>query len=426
MAVRSRPVFSVVLVLTLLLSSLGMRTPLAAGEQASPGRQAFAVYTAPGEQQYVQRDPNTLAELDDSEMLEFESAFPSWLISADGSTMVLTEDMNRETIIVFDGFEGRERLRISTPGVQGLMGLSRDGTRLVAYGSTACVTLGCVTPAWTVFDLRTGRVISRITGNPGGFGEPLVDGLAERMYQPVFLDDDDPAGPWPFQIVAYDLTSGAEVARLTLPGVKGGMWGADWVDEVPIFNQDDPAVALSPDGSRLAVIDPVTEQLTLIEATSLTVETTRSLSRTEGIGQRFWQWLGIAPRTAHAKLMVGRQLAAIFTPDGDHLYLWGTETEVGDAMDDIDFRGLGLQLIDVNSGEIVTEALDGLTVESVAPAPDNETVYVSGVEAQSEGYYGATHLWRLEADTLTTLAARQLNYTGRLAVAQLALPGEVQ
>ena len=418
MVVRSRPLFSVTLALALLVSSLAVRAPVEAGDQAAAGGQPYAVYTAPGEQQYVRLDPATLAELDDSQMLEFETAFPSWLVSADGSTMVLSEDQNRGTIIVSDGFEGRERLRIETTGVHGLLSLSRDGTRLVARGSTACVALGCVEPAWTVFDLRTGRVVSWITGDPGGFGEVLVDGEAARLYQPVFLDDEEPNGPWPLQIIAYDLTSGAEVARLAVPGVRGGMWGADWVEDVPVFNQHDPALALSPDGDRLAVIDPATEQLTMIETATLTVETTRSLSHAEGIGQRFWQWLGIAPRTAEAKLMVGRQLEAVFAPDGDHLYLWGSEGSIGDTAEEADRVGLGLRLIDVPSGLIVAEAMEGIALNSVLPSPDRDSVYVSGYTDPSYLAMAETpyELRRLDGQTLETLAKRELVQFSRLEV----------
>jgi hypothetical protein len=71
----------------------------------------------------------------------------------------------------------------------------------------------CVSQAWTVFDTRTGAVISRITGDAGGFGEPLVDRNAEHLYQLVYNEGEDEVGPWPLQIIAYDLTTGGETGR---------------------------------------------------------------------------------------------------------------------------------------------------------------------------------------------------------------------
>lgn len=418
MAVRSRPVFSVTLVLALLLSGLAVQAPVGAEHRASNQGQPFAVYTAPGEQQYVRLDPATLSQMDDSEMLEFETAFPSWLVSEDGSTMVLAEDPEQGSIGVFDGLNGPERLRIDGSGTWGPRALSADGSRLVSFGSTSCVAPTCVTPAWTVFNTQTGSVISRISGEVGGFGEPLVDRTADHLYQLTYDDGDDLIGPWPLQIIAYDLTTGSEIGRLKLPEVLGGMWGADWVEEIPVLNQDSPAVALSPDGGTLAVVDPTTEQLTLIETATLTVSSTRALSSAEGIGQRFWQWLGIAPRTVEAKFMIGRQLEAVFAPDGDHLYLWGTEGSIGETAEKAERLGLGVRLIDIESGLIIAGALEGMALNSVLPTPNGDSIYVSGFTDPSFAAPAATpyELRRLDGQSLETRAEREMVQFSRLVI----------
>lgn len=418
MAVRSRPVFSVTLVLALLVPGLAVQVPVGAEDRASPPVQSFALFTAPGEQQYIRLDPATLGEMDDREMLEFETAFPIWLVSEDGSTMVLAEDLEHGSIGVFDGLNGPERLRIDGSGTWGPRALSADGSRLVSFGSTSCVAPTCVTPAWTVFNTHTGNVISRITGEVGGWGEILVDRTAEHLYQLTYDDGDDLIGPWPLQIIAYDLTTGDEIGRLKLPTVLGGMWGADWVEEIPVFNQDSPAVALSPDGDSLAVVNPTTEQLTLVETETLRVASTRGLSSAEGIGQRFWQWLGIAPRSVEAKFMIGRQLEAVFAPDSQHLYLWGTEASISDTADEAERLGLGVRLIDIDSGLIVAGALEGMALDSVLPTPDGDTIYTSGYTDPSFAAPAATpfELRRLDSQTLETQAERELIQFSRLVI----------
>jgi hypothetical protein len=203
-----------------------------------------------------------------------------------------------------------------------------------------------------------------------------------------------------------------------LVDVRGGMWGADWVDEIPVFNQMSPAVALSSDGSQLAVIDPTTEQLTLIETATLKVASTQSLSRAEGIGQRFWQWLGIAPRTVEAKFMIGRQLEAVFAPDGDHLYLWGTESSIGDTAEEAERLGLGVRLIDIDNGLIVAEAMEGMALDGVSLSPDGVSVYVNG--STDPSYSPPVHppyeLRLLDGQTLETLAEREILWYSRLVV----------
>lgn len=420
---------SFAIVLALLLASFAFQPGVRAGDKESPGASGFALYSSNFEGPYIELDPETLADVEGHGLSDVIGMTPDVLLSADGSTMVEIEHGNQTTIVISDGIDGRERLRFEPGRPVSGQAISQDGSRVVTVNwGMACDPSDCTAPEWSVFDTADGRQISRFKGSDQGYG-PIarVDASAERLYQLTYLQEDEPEGPWPIEIVAFDLTSGTGAGRLAVPGLRGGNWWTRSVQGVLIGDQLMPALAISPDGDRLAMVGAETDRLITIDTATMTVANTQALVHSASVGQRVLGWLGIAPQTASAKLTAGRWLHATFAPDGEHLYLWGMQTEIGDTMEDSEYRGLGLQLIDVTTGEIVTEALDGMVVESVVPAPDNETVYVSGMEAPRDGYYsGATHLWRLESGTLETLAERQLNYTGRLAVVPLPLPVEVQ
>lgn len=419
------------IVLALLLASLAFQPGVRAGDKESPEASGFALYSANFEGPYIELDPTTLDDVAGHGLSDVIGMMPDVLLSAAGSTMVQIEHGNQTAIVISDGIDGQKQLRFEPGRPVSGHAISADGSRVVTVNwGMACDPNGCTPPEWSVFDTGDGQQISRFKGSDQGYGPVAwVDASAERLYQLTYLrgNQDEDEGPWPVEIIAFDLTSGTEAGRVAVPGLRGGNWWTRSVEGVLIGDQLIPGVAISPDGNRLAVVDAGTDRLITIDTATMTISGTQALARPESVGHRFLSWLGITPQIAAAKLTAGRWLEATFTPDGEHLYLWGMETEIGETMEDSEYRGLGLQRIDVATGEIVTEALDGLTVESVVPAPDNDTVYVSSMEAPREGYSsGATHLWRLEADTLATLADRQLNYTGRIAVVQLPLPVEVQ
>jgi hypothetical protein len=426
MVIHRRPVFSVILVVALLVSTLVLQVPVRAEDQTDDASRAFGLYAASSEDPYMPLDPDTLADIEGGRPLGVAGITRDVLVSADGSTMVQIEHENLTTIVVSDGVGGRERLRFQ-PG-RSVYGqhISRDGTRLVTVGPMSCNPSGCSTAKWSVFDTRDGRLITSVEGDEHGYGlRSWVDPDAERLYQLTYDRGDESEGPWPIQIVAFDLTTGTEAGRLTVPGVLGGNWWTRSVDGALVGDVLMPAIALSPDGSRLAVVDAETDQLTMIDAATMTVEGTRSLARTEGMRHRFLTWLGIAPQTAEAKVSAGRWLDAVFAPSGDHLYLWGTESDIGDSIEDTEVHGLGLMLVDVESGEILGEALEGMMVQSVVSAPDDRTFYLTGTESPRSGHYsGVERLWRLDNQSLETLAERELQAFSQIAVLPPKLPME--
>lgn len=416
MLAQSRVLPSVVLLLALAIAGVALSAPSPAGANENPsfGRPtdapAAALYAAADAEPYRPLDPETLAELPGGAPLDFGEAFPDWLVSGDGSTLVRIEHAGSGEIVVSDGLGGPERLRIDPPAPVSVQGLSRDGARLVAQGPMSCHPGGCSRPVWYVFDTREGHLLARVEGDDQGYGPgALIDPEARRLYRLAFDRGAEREGPWPLQIVAYDLTRGVEASRLTVPGVRAGIWYVRSVAGAPVADELMPAVALSPDGARLVVVDAEADRLTLLDAAALTVEGTHALRRPESSAHRFLRWLGIAPRDAQAKSMAGRRLDAVFAPDGRHLYLTGAEGTVDDATDETEYQGLGLKLIDVETGRIVAEELDDAELVAVLPAADGRSVYVNGPTEPWTASAGepSYRLRRLEARTLATLAERE-------------------
>ena len=406
-ALGRRLLVPLVLVLLQVASAPALAWP---GPEVPGGTPAVSLYVSQDGFPFQPLDPVTLADLPAEPPLDFGTRYPDWAVSADGATAVVIEE--QQTIVVYDGLGGPERLRFEAPAAVVGPRLSHDGSRLVTgiplFGSPSGITR----ETWYVFDTRDGGLISAIEEDgpdpkPGGLPGSLIDPAAERLYRSAANGEGD--GPWPLQIVAHDLTSGAEIGRLTVPNVRTGERYDRWIDQVPIADVLTPAVALSPDGTRLAIVDAGAEELTLLDAATLTVVSTYAIARSRGLGARILTWLGLAPRTASAKSMDGRIIWATFSSDGTRLYVYGFEGEVGDDLDTATERGLGLTAIEVASGEIVASALDGQELFDVLPTPDRESLYVLGPTvpwAMSSGE-PSYRLARLDAATLKTLAERE-------------------
>ena len=420
MVIRSRSLSGIAVLVALALVGVAVPAPrrTVAEDVRSAGNPAdapaSALYAAADVGPSVPLDPIALADLPGGAPLDLGGDVPDWLVSGDGSTLVRIEHAAAGAIVVSDGIGGSERLRFRPPAPVFAQGLSRDGARLVAQAPMACGPGGCSRPVWYVFDTRDGGLIARVEGDDRGYGpHALVDPEGLRLYRLVFDQGASPGeereGPWPLAVVAYDLTSGAEVGRRTVPGARGGIWFVRSIAGVPIADELVPAVALSPDGTRLAVVHAAADRVTLIDAATLTVESAHALTRVEGLGDRLLRWLGIAPEVAEAKFMAGRRLEAVFAPSGRHLYVFGAEGSVDDTAEDIQYRGLGLRLIDVDTGRIVAEALDGAEIVNVLPSADGRDVYVNGPTVPWTASTGELSylLRRLDAGTLETLAERE-------------------
>lgn len=354
-------------------------------------------------QHLVALDPATLANLPHNAGLDLDAMGPS-AVSAGGSTLAVLQG-NYATcdgvagaggvIRIRDPRSGATRSCFPAPNTTGLVGLSRDGSRLVIDGLAEM----------DVFDTADGSLLASVKiHETGNVLQQVIDPMARRLYRAITATGGSGAKrPEPLQITAYGLTAGAEAGSLTLPNVLAGYWQTSQeADGSPIMAQLVPAVALSSDGRTLAVVDAYANSVTLIDAEHLTVERTLTLSRTTSLLDRLLHLLLLAPGTVHAKGVDGPALQAVFAPDGRHLYVFGYKgsMDIGPS-----YEGLGLELIDLKRGSIVAKALDGAWVDSVQPSSDGRSVYViSRPPTPGPPYL----MQRLDAASLAVKATRTL------------------
>jgi DNA-binding beta-propeller fold protein YncE len=167
-------------------------------------------------------------------------------------------------------------------------------------------------------------------------------------------------------------------------------------------------VAVSPDGRRLAVVHADGAAVTLVDLRNLAVEETVAIGRPTGFVDRVFGWLPFVPQEAAAKNVAsGFARMATFHPDGRHLYVFGYENWKNPSGGE-DRRGLGLQLVDLESGEIQAEIPADANFWVVIPSPDGESVYVAG-GTPDEVNDTETLVRRFDARTLGPLAERTLD-----------------
>jgi hypothetical protein len=259
----------------------------------------------------------------------------------------------------------------------------------------------------------------------------MVHPIGSRLFVPYYERPDPrgigatPAvpgsniGPWPLKIAAWNLDTGEITGTMTVPEVLVGSWQVEPIDQMYAGEYIMPAIALSPDGSRIAVVDTEMERLTLIDTATLTVADTLDIAKPEGFVSQALEWLGLAPQIAQAKISEGRLLSAAYSPDGRSLYLAGSETTVGDTLEDIEASGFGLLRIDISSGEIVAERLAGEDIVQIIPAPDGHSVYV--LHPATPWWSGSndttTVLRRLDASSLEPLASTEFTTWVNLLIA---------
>jgi len=364
------------------------------------------------------------------------------VLSEDGSTFVLSG--NDGTIVVRDGLMGPERLRFFPDGTVGELALSRDGRRLVATVVADYSSANLKLPAWKVFDTADGRLLATVENDESGdpWEEWVVDAGAQRLYRLAYADGvaagAQGAGPYPTVLIANDLVTGAEVGRLDLPGVRAGWWQSEETVAIgggqePLTEALLPAVAVSHDGRRLAIVHADEDALTVVDTERLAIEATQTLARSASVLHRLVALLPLVPQSASAKTLEGTMLQAVFAPDGRHLYVFGVTSgvESGEPI----FHGLGLRVVDVESGEVEAVAFDGMPIERVVPSPDGGSLYVAGpaldsADAESDTAMVPYLIWRVDAETLEVVAER--SFTGwrwflmRSALADPALPLTVE
>jgi uncharacterized cupredoxin-like copper-binding protein len=423
------PVPRLPLILALALITLpGLSNARAYPEEAI-GLPAAALYVAEGS------SVSTLAPLD-AATLENRNGAPTAsvgaiprtpILSADGSTLAYLDA--DATIVVRDGLYGPECLRFFPDADVGALSLSRDGRRLVAEVIADYSDANLRTPAWKVFDSVDGRLLATVeNAEPGDqWGIWAVDADALRLYRLAYDGGTStPAGPRSTRLIANDLSSGAEIDRIELPEIFAGFWQSDEVvaigdAEEPLMKELTPALAISSDGSRIAIAHADEAELTVIDTARLAVERTVSLARPVSALRMLLGHLSLMPQSASAKAMEGTRLQAVFAPDGKRLYLTGAVSSIEEG--ELIYRGLGLRAINVDTGEIAAEAFADELIERVVPSADGGSLYIFGPESSdfSAGY----QLRRLDTAELHVVAERTFpDWRWFLVRSTLAEPAE--
>lgn len=313
-------------------------------------------------------------------------------------------------VVIHDGLDGPERSRFETQTRVVEPRLSADGAKLLVLapgngeGNTA---------VWLGFDTATGQRQALIPTagccdlrRRAATTPALLDPDAWRLYQ-LATPAADAADSR--ELVAYNLSTGAELRRAALPDDVAGIWHEDR-PEVVDDRYVEPGIALSPDGWRLAIVHSDLTAVSLIDTSYLVVERTFAIDRQRGWYDRLAALLPL-PRGADAKgAAEGTTQRATFGQDGRFLYVFGFEETGYNELNRPTFTGLGLQVVDLEGGTLVAEALPGAQIERVIPAPHGASLYVVGPEEADAAYAGwgpVNHvLRRLDASTLSVLAER--------------------
>ena len=380
------------LVVALVIGAVGLVVPVARADPAAGATAAVKLYVSSPRTQdapasWTALDPATLR--DEPGGAAFSGSAPwLWAASADGLTLVsIDAPLTRPTTVtVYDARSGQVRGRFQAADGAADPLLSADGTRLVVQAADT-------RDGWDVFDTGSGRRLSHISadfevGNPWLFANVWLDPAGRRLYRLAF---GEAAGPAPVQLVAFDTGSGREVGRMALPNVLGQ--DISYTAGKLLI----PAVAISPDSRTIAVVHADEDAMTLVDATRLAVERTVPLTRSRGLLDRLLGLVPLAPQAAVAKSFSGAIKQAVFSPDGQRLYVFGqwSDTRVVETA----FASLGLTVVNVATGRIVASLPTVSPLAGVLPAPNGRDVYAYTTDSN-------TTLLRLDATDLAREAER--------------------
>jgi hypothetical protein len=391
--------------------------------------------------EYAPLDPLTLEDMPGAEHLSWQGAtvgntasqpdsYPEFALSADGSTYVYLHTSDR-AVEIYNGWDGPLRHSIPLTTQPFIANLSQDGRYLtLEEGMTGCDPTGCGPRILHTYDTITGELVSTITATDRNQGWPNMfapDGT--RLYAPVYaipgnaLATQSP-GPWPLAIVSYDLLIGEETTRLPVPPVVGGSWPGNPIDGMYVGLHEDPALALSPDGSSIALIDSGMETLVTIDTGNMSIRSVQSINQPTSLFTDVLTWLGVNPRTAEAKAGEGRTLNARWSADGQSLFVTAYETTLNESTASISGSGFGLTRIDASTGDILAHALDGQNIDgyTLLVAPDGTSLYAMA-ETIPWWRRGAEEtqyvIYRLDPESLDILAER--NFATWLQLKLLAI-----
>ncbi len=355
-------------------------------------------------------DPLTLADLSGPPLLAVsDSSSSSFVVSADGATAAAMAYGYQEKqpspsdlrVRVFDLRTGAERASFSPSRAVIVDALSPDGTKLFARDWPPAQ----LTASRVIFDSTTGRELETLPAlSVDGLTFSRIDYATLRLYGLAVADASGKAGaPQAASFVAVDLRTGRELRRLPLDDLVAGPWQTE-VGGTLTRSELVPGFALSPDGTRLAILRADGDWLTLIDTASLGVLWTKRLARPVSLLER----LGLGPLVAEAKTNVeSRSWRLDFSPDGKRLFAL-EQTVQFEGETAARYATPRLRSIDIERAAIQSEIVPTERVLWTTVSPDGGGLYVlfQGQEtAPSERY----RLVRLEAVRLVVTASRALD-----------------
>lgn len=414
----TRAIDGAALLLIVLLFAVGalLARSLMPGQGSSPASglanapqlsTVYAFQQLPSGAMLLPLDPTTLADQPGGSHTP-----PSgyWAVSPDGSTIVtFVYRQGSGEVVVRDDFDEQERSSFASPvpGIVGTIELSNDGSRLL-------VNLRLQPSRWFVIDTRSGKLLMSLdTKSPSlALDTPMhtddlhlsPDGL--RLYRFVYIDRSDASGPQALRIIDYDVTTGKQLGTMAYDSILVGSWQSTLPGEPgPVSNFLGPGIAFSPNGQTIAVVQPDGSAVDLLDARKLTIQRIIPLSRPTSFLERALVDLGLAPRRAAAITMGGSLHFAAFSADGQTLYTWGDAISVDSTSG---MQGLGFTRVDLTNGA-TRQDLSGAFIQQVQSSPDGTSIYVTGDLPTADPTTVQSSIWRLDPQSLQTLAKRSLS-----------------
>jgi hypothetical protein len=330
--------------------------------------------------------------------------------SSDASTLAVVgySPLGAAGVSVFDGRTGTLRAR-AVPEVPAIVdGLSPEGSRIFARNWPP----GPIGAERLVLDVVTGKVLEREPAFALG-GDPVAwveQAEGRRFYALVTSPDPRATGPREVSVAAWDLRSGRELWRRALPSLLAGDFLTGRVgSEGEIRAQLVPAIALSPDGRKLAIVRafdaPASHgTIWLVDTATGDLVSERAYAKASSIFERLF-----GASIAIAKENDGTIVSATFGRDGRVLYVRSERWQV-----DTGYEYLGMVAVEPDRGNVLGSDIKmelrwyQNRVHWMMPAPDGRWLYVflerTG-KADPTGYF----LRRLDARTLAVLAERRFD-----------------
>ncbi|HKY52061.1 MAG TPA: hypothetical protein VJP45_12465 [Candidatus Limnocylindria bacterium] len=340
----------------------------------------------------------------------------SALASLDGRRIAITTyeygspALSRDLhISVFDAPTGELRSRFSPEVPVVVDDLSADGTRIYARTWPP----RDASAERLVLDATNGKIIEREPAFAvrGDTIASTTDRLIRREYRLIGQADPNATAPRSVDVAAWDLRTGNELWRTSVPSLLAGEWRTGRiVDGVELRSRIAPALALRADGDQLAIVggsaDTIrTGAIWIIQAQTGRLVSQRSYSVASLLDRIF------APSVAAAKsLDESLTVNAMFSLDGQTLYAHARRTTVDEGGQE---RYLYLGMVAVAVSEAIVRGHD-IKMETywyenriawTRASADGKWLYIFLERSRNAvplGYF----LRRVDASTLRVLSER--------------------